>query len=54
MRDAETGKGMDESEIAEEVLGIIIGGHETSATALIWVLYELSLNESTVEGKDTE
>ena len=50
MRDAETGKGMDESEIAEEVLGIIIGGHETSATALIWVLYELSLN-STVEGK---
>ena len=44
MRDEETGQGMDEDEIAEEVLGIIVGGQETSATALVWTLYELSLN----------
>ena len=44
LRYEETGQGMDEDEIAEEVLGIIVGGQETSATALVWTLYELSLN----------
>ncbi len=38
------GKSMSDYEIAEEVLGMIIGGHETSSTALTWVWYELSLN----------
>ena len=41
IRDEETGKPMNDTEIAEEVLGMIIGGHETSSTALIWIFYEL-------------
>lgn len=49
MRDEETGQGMDNDEIAEEVLGIIVGGQETSATALVWTLYELSLNPKVEE-----
>jgi cytochrome P450 len=39
-RDEDGGK-MDEEEICEEVLGMIIGGHETSATALTWFWFEL-------------
>lgn len=49
MRDEKTGQGMDENEIAEEVLGVIVGGQETSATALVWTLYELSLNADVEE-----
>lgn len=41
MRDEETGEKMNDDEIAEEVLGIIFGGHETSATALVWTIFEL-------------
>ncbi|MBG7607330.1 MAG: cytochrome P450 [Verrucomicrobia bacterium] len=37
----EDGNAMDEEEICEEILGMIIGGHETTATALTWVWYEL-------------
>lgn len=39
-RDEDGGK-MDEDEICEEILGMIIGGHETSATALTWFWFEL-------------
>jgi len=39
-RDEDGGK-MDEDEICEETLGMIIAGHETSATALTWFWYEL-------------
>ncbi|MBT7983773.1 MAG: cytochrome P450 [Akkermansiaceae bacterium] len=49
MRDEETGQRMEEDEIAEEVLGVIVGGQETSATALVWTLYELSLNAEVEE-----
>jgi len=49
MRDEETGQSMHDDEIAEEVLGIIVGGQETSATALVWTLYELSLNAEVEE-----
>ncbi|MEC9326395.1 MAG: cytochrome P450 [Verrucomicrobiota bacterium] len=49
MRDEETGQSMNEDEIAEEVLGMIVGGQETSATALVWTLYELSLNAEVEE-----
>ncbi|MEM7791988.1 MAG: cytochrome P450 [Verrucomicrobiota bacterium] len=41
IEDDETGEKMEISEIAEEVLGMIIGGHETSSTALTWIFYEL-------------
>ena len=49
MRDEETGQSMNDDEIGEEVLGIIVGGQETSATALVWTLYELSHNAEVEE-----
>lgn len=42
MKDETTGEPMKITEVAEEVLGMIIGGHETSSTALSWIFYELS------------
>ena len=35
---------MSDHEISEEVLGMIIGGHETSSSALTWLWYELDRN----------
>jgi len=40
----EDGGEMDEDEIFEEILGLIIGGHETTAAALTWFWYELHHN----------
>ena len=43
-RHEESGDLMTDQEIAEEVLGMIIGGHETSSSALTWIWYELDSN----------
>ncbi|MCW1884285.1 cytochrome P450 [Luteolibacter flavescens] len=40
-KDEDTGEPMGEEDIAEEVLGMIIGGHETSSTAMTWIWHEL-------------
>ena len=37
----ESGQTMTDGEVMEEALGMIIGGHETSSSALAWVWYEL-------------
>ena len=42
MRDEDTGEPMKMHEVAEEVLGMIIGGHETSSAALVSTFFELS------------
>lgn len=39
--DEETGEVMNPAELAEEVLGMLIGGHETTAKALTWIWHEL-------------
>lgn len=44
------GESMNDQEIIEEVLGMIIGGHETSSSALTWLWYELNKHPD-VEGK---
>lgn len=44
MRDDETGEPMSLTEVADEVLGMIIGGHETSSVALAWTIFELQRN----------
>jgi cytochrome P450 len=41
LRDEETGEPMSEEEIAEEILAIIVGGHETTSATLTWVFHEL-------------
>ncbi|PHS13750.1 MAG: hypothetical protein COA78_06585 [Blastopirellula sp.] len=40
----DSGTPMNDTEIREEVLGMIIGGHETSSAALTWIFYELHQN----------
>ena len=44
VRNPDTGQAMTDDEIVDEALGMIIGGHETSASALTWVWYELDRN----------
>lgn len=42
MRDPETGKGFDETEMIDQVAIFFLAGHETSAAALSWALYLLA------------
>lgn len=41
-RDEQTGAGMEEQQIRDEVLTLMLAGHETSSTALQWTLYALA------------
>jgi cytochrome P450 len=40
--DAETGEGMSESQLRDELMTLFIAGHETTATTLSWALIELA------------
>ena len=48
-RDAETGEGMDDAQLRDEVMTIFLAGHETTAIALEWTWYLLSLHPATRE-----
>lgn len=41
-RDAETGAQMDRKQLRDEVITMLVAGHETTANALAWTLYLLS------------
>ncbi len=41
-RDEETGKGMSDKQLRDEVITLFIAGHETTAVALAWTWYLLS------------
>jgi len=41
-RDPETGEGMSDSQLRDEVMSLFLAGHETTANALTWTLYLLS------------
>lgn len=43
-REAETGAGMSDTQIRDEVMTILIAGHETVASALTWCFYLLAKN----------
>ncbi|MFO0585928.1 MAG: cytochrome P450 [Polyangiaceae bacterium] len=43
-RDEETGEGMTDQQLRDEVLTIFLAGHETTANALAWTFYLLSLH----------
>ena len=43
-RDEETGESMDDAQLRDEVMTIFLAGHETTANALTWSLYLLSLH----------
>ncbi len=42
VRDEETGKGMTDKEIRDEISGFFVAGHETVSSALTWTWYLLS------------
>ena len=43
-KDEETGAGMDDEELRDQIMTLFIAGHETTATALCWVLYLLAMH----------
>jgi cytochrome P450 len=53
-RDAETGGGMTAKEVRDEVVTIFMAGHETTAQALTWTWYLLSLHPSVEARLDEE
>jgi cytochrome P450 len=45
-RDPETGDAFSDAQLADQVATMILAGHETTATALFWSLYLLSLDQA--------
>ena len=43
-RDAETGEGMSDKQLRDEIITFLIAGHETVASLLVWTWYALSLH----------
>mgnify|MGYP001386516074 CR=1 FL=1 len=48
-RDPETGEAFTDEQLGDQVSTMILAGHETTATALFWSLYLLSLDPATQE-----
>jgi cytochrome P450 len=48
-RDPETGEAFTDEQLGDQVATMILAGHETTATALFWSLYLLSLDPATQE-----
>ena len=48
-QDPETGESMSDDDIADNILTFIIAGHETTALALTWTFYLLSLHPEAAE-----
>lgn len=42
VRDADSGEGMSDRQIRDEIMTIFLAGHETTASALAWTWYLLS------------
>lgn len=49
-KDAETGRGMSDAQVRDEIITIFFAGHETSAMALTWAFYLIAKNKN-VEAK---
>jgi len=48
-RDEESGQGMDDRQIRNEVLTLLLAGHETTANALTWTFYLLARHPEAME-----
>jgi unspecific monooxygenase len=53
-RDPETGTAFTDDQLGDQVATMILAGHETTATALFWALYLLTLDPATQEQVATE
>ena len=54
VRDEETGEPMPARQVRDEVLTLLLAGHETTAVALSWVWFELSRTPSARRALDAE
>ncbi len=54
VRDEETGEGMPARQVRDEVLTLLLAGHETTAVALSWAWYELFRTPSARAALDAE
>lgn len=45
-RDADTGEGMNDKQLRDEVITLFLAGHETTANALTWTWYSLATHPS--------
>jgi cytochrome P450 len=54
VRDEDTGKGMPHQQVRDEVLTLLMAGHETTAVALSWAWYELWRTPAAREALDAE
>jgi unspecific monooxygenase len=48
-RDPETGEAFSDEQLGDQIATMILAGHETTATALLWSLYLLALDPATQE-----
>lgn len=53
-RDEETGEGMDDRQIRDEVMTIFLAGHETTANALSWTFYLLGSHPEVARRMEAE
>jgi cytochrome P450 len=49
----DTGEAMSEDQIIDEVLILLFAGHETTASTLSWLLYQIAPEEAVLEKMDT-
>src|SRR5262249_53545744 len=48
-QDPETGFGMSDEQVRDEVMTLVLAGHETTANALAWTVYLLTLHPEIAE-----
>jgi len=53
-RDADTGEGMTDRQLRDEIITFLIAGHETVASALVWAWYLLSLHPAVARALSAE
>ncbi len=53
-QDEETGQGLTDQELRDEVLTLLLAGHETTANTLAWTLYLLSRNPGAARALEAE
>jgi cytochrome P450 len=53
-RDAETGAGMPDLQLRDELMTMFVAGHDTTANALAWTLYLLAVNPEWRERMEKE
>lgn len=53
-KDDESATGLDDRQVRDEVMTLLLAGHETTANALTWTWYELGRNRGVLAGLEEE